>query len=216
MAYDTALVKNMIGLGFTPWQATLLGTALAPASGVGPVTWSYDGTQQITGNTDVSLMEIGSYALPSGTFNTLLTGSDFAHLYFCHNGIVNSKGNVTNTYDYTSTSYVAMFTDAGLFNIYEAPATGVAGAAPSFAATPTFSLNMISGALAVPSISVTSIAASSVRCIPAATTPASPALGMIAAVNTATTPTLGAALSLGAAAYALAQYGASGWTVIGI
>ena len=211
MAYDAALVKNMIGLGFTPWQASLLGAALAPASGVGPVTWSYDGAQQITGNTDASLMSIGSYALPSGAFNTLLGGSDFAHYYYGHNFTLTAAGAITTTYDYTSTSYAVMFTDSGLFNIYEAPATGTPGAAPTFAATPTFSHNMITGAL-----TVASVTAKNLVCTPAATTPAFPSLGMIAAVNTATNPVLGAPLALVGGAYALVQYGASGWTVIGI
>ena len=51
---------------------------------------------------------------------------------------------------------------------------------------------------------------------PQATLPGTPSLGMIVTVNTATTPAVGSALTLGGAAYAMAQYGAGGWIVIGI
>ena len=113
----------------------------------GKQTWNYDGPQHLMGNTDASLMTIGGWAAASGTFNSWLGGSDFAHWYIGHNITLNGSGNITTTYDSTSTSYVTMFTDAGLLNVYEAPATGVPGAAPSFNTTPKFSLNLLTGAL---------------------------------------------------------------------
>jgi len=118
-------------------------------NGTSKITWGFDGTQQLMGNTDASLLTIGGWAKASGTFNSLLGGSDFAHYYIGHNFTLDNSGNVVTTYDNTSTSYVAMFTDAGLLNVYEAPATTPGIGAPTFGATPTFSLNMLTGALSL-------------------------------------------------------------------
>jgi hypothetical protein len=111
------------------------------------ITWTYDGDQQVMGNTDASLMHIGAWAQNSGTIAGLLGGGDFAHLIFAHNLITNNSGVITNTNDYTSTSYAMVWSDNGFHNIYQAPATGVLNAAPVLNATPTFSLNMLTGAL---------------------------------------------------------------------
>lgn len=142
------LQRDLMGLGFNPYQSKRMVDAFGP-NYTGAFTWGYDGVQQITGNTDASLMTIGSWALASGAFSTLLGGGDFAHYFFAHNVTLNSVGNITTTYDPTSTSYAMLFSDAGMLSVYEAAATGVAGAAPSFSATPTFALNMITGALAI-------------------------------------------------------------------
>jgi hypothetical protein len=112
-----------------------------------------DGAWTVAGNADASKMSFGGWAAASGAFNTLLGGSDFAHYYIGHNFTLDGSGNITTTYDSTSTSYVAMFTDNGLLNVYEAPAVGGAGA-PTFAATPTFSLNMLTGALSLNGVAV--------------------------------------------------------------
>ena len=116
--------------------------------GAGAVTWTYDGDQQITGNTDASLMYIGSWAKASGSLWTLLGGgTDFAHYYFNHNVPTNSTtGAFGNAADYTSTSYSVSLTDNGYLKIFQAPALGGAGV-PIFNATPSFNLNMLTGAL---------------------------------------------------------------------
>ena len=113
----------------------------------GPITWSYDGDQQIMGNADASKMYVGGYASATGTLAGLLGGGDFCQLYFNHNVPTPSNGVFTTTTDSTSTSYSVCFSDAGLFNIYEAPATGVPGNPPVFVTTPTFSLSMLTGVI---------------------------------------------------------------------
>ena len=113
----------------------------------GPITWSYDGDQQIMGNADASQMYVGGYASATGTLAGLLGGGDFCQLYFNHNVPTPSNGVFTTTTDSTSTSYSVCFSDAGLFNIYEAPATGVPGHPPVFVTTPTFSLSMLTGVI---------------------------------------------------------------------
>ena len=112
-----------------------------------------DGAWWVAGNADASKMSFGGWAAASGAFNTLLGGSDFAHYYIGHNFTLDGSGNITTTYDSTSTSYVMMLTDNGLLNVYEAPAVGGAGA-PTFAATPTFSLNMLTGAMSLNGVAV--------------------------------------------------------------
>ena len=87
------------------------------------------------------------WAKPSGSMWVLLGSStDFAHYAIAHNVTMNqTSGLFTSTPDSTSTSYLEMWTDSGMHNIYTAPATGVSGAAPVF--TLVLSINMISGML---------------------------------------------------------------------
>ncbi len=71
------------------------------------------------GNNDVSSFYLGGVATASGGLATLLGGGDFAHYYFAHNFSQNSSGVISAPDDASSTSYVALFSDNGLFNMYK-------------------------------------------------------------------------------------------------
>jgi hypothetical protein len=134
---------------------TVTGSLAAPGGTVsGTTTFTYDGDWWIGGNTDLSLMYIGGFATASGTLAGLLTGGDFCHLYFNHNVPTPSNGTFTTTADYTSPSYSICWSDLGLLNVYQAPATGVLGNPPAFGATPTYSQNLLTGTLKLNGVSV--------------------------------------------------------------
>ena len=121
------------------------------------LTFNYDGDEMLSGNTDLSKFNVGSYTTGAGTLAGLINtahseSGDFSHYYFLHNVATPSNGIYTTTYDNTSTSYVVSMSDVGYFDIFEAPATGGSGA-PVFASTPTFSINMITGNVSANGIS---------------------------------------------------------------
>ena len=135
---DSALRNTAGGTGgFMP---------VAGGSITGQNTITYNGDWFLTGNTNASKMHVGGYATASGSLATLIGGGDFAHWYFNHNVATPSNGTWTTTDDSTSTSYSLSLSDGGLLTVFEAPAVGGAGA-PTFVSTPTFQLNMLTGAL---------------------------------------------------------------------
>ena len=148
------------GIAYLPSNATSdTLAALAATQTLSNKTWAggtisaqttinYDGDWFLTGNADASKMHIGGYAAATGTLATLL-GGDFAHIYFNHNVPTPSNGVFTTTDDSTSASYTVAWTDNGLMDVFEAPATGVPGNPPVFVTTPTFSLNLLTGALSL-------------------------------------------------------------------
>jgi hypothetical protein len=152
VANNAASTTTIVGAYPTTWTLSGPTSLTLPTSGTLETTASlntipYDGDWWMAGNADVSKMYIGGYATASGTLAALLGGGDFCHWYFDHNVPTPSNGTFTTTADYTSTSYSLCLSDAGLMNVYEAPATGVPGNPPVFVATPTFSLNMLTGAM---------------------------------------------------------------------
>lgn len=152
-AFSAAGSSDLITtLGYTPLNATgaTVGATSQQQAFTNGINFSafstipYDGDQWLMGNTDASKFRLGGYATASGTINTLLGGSDFAHYYFAHN-VNNVAGVMTAVDDVTSTSYMALFSDNGKFNTYKAPA----GATAVWNTTPTFSLDMVSGHLGI-------------------------------------------------------------------
>jgi len=173
-------------------------------------TISYDGDWWMTGNTDVSKMYIGGYATASGTLAGLLGGGDFCHWYFNHNVPTPSNGTFTTTADYTSTSYSLCLSDAGLMNVYEAPATGVPGNPPVFVATPTFSLNMLTGAM---KLNGNSVATTATFAAPPAIGNTTPAAGSFTSVTLPSDTAVGGLL-LGSYGNEISRRGSDGALLI--
>ena len=98
---------------------------------------------------DASLVRFGGFNNNTGVINALISAlntNDFNHYYISHNVAQSTVGAITTTDDNTNPSYVMGWTDAGFLYAFEAPAVGGSGP-PVFASTPTFQLNMITGAL---------------------------------------------------------------------
>jgi hypothetical protein len=122
-------------------------------------TITYDGDQEIMGNGDNSKFYVGGFAQNAGTYAGLLQNmvggiaADFAHQYFAHNCSIDSTtGIVSAPKDPTSTSYVIVIgSDAGFLAVFQAPAAGTV----VFNATPTYQLNLLTGAVSQGSLTST-------------------------------------------------------------